>query len=349
MDQRDRDEEAKTESERDGDGASERIRPGNARERERKRRRPRAPEARGVTLQEEAEDGEQQESGDDAGRDRGGDGALLGCGDREREQGEPGDRRSRGVAPRRRLRLVGEMGAHQHGRRNRGGAAERPQHEQHHGQKPGERRRQKRQGVRLERERDWQRIAIDGREQRGRERADDEPDGDADGGEEKGLDQIDGENLSACGAEAFERGDDLALLDHVALDRVADADTAEKKGREPDEVDELGEAVGLAAKRGRGVGPIADGEARLQEFALDLAAGGGQCVLVARGGGGKLHAVSPADEAAGLHQARLRERLARHEQLRSVSEAVGEPVRLLAKNAADRDGGLADRKRASDR
>ena len=139
--------------------------------------------------------------------------------------------------------------------------------------------------MRLERKRDGQRIAIDGRKDGRRQRADEKPDGDADNGEQKRLDQIDGENETAWGAEAFERGDDLALLGHVALDGVADADAAKKQRRQPDEVDELGEAVGLAAERRRGVGPIADGEAGLRKLALDGGTGGGERLLVARARG----------------------------------------------------------------
>ena len=91
-------------------------------------------------------------------------------------------------------------------------------------------------------------------------------------GEQQRLEQIDGEHEPARRAEAFEGGDDFALLGHVALDGVADADAAEQQRGQPDEADELGEAVGVAAERGRGIGPVADGEAALREFALDALA-----------------------------------------------------------------------------
>ena len=50
----------------------------------------------------------------------------------------------------------------------------------------------------------------------------------------------------------------------------------------------------------------------------------------------------------GCTSAGARQRLARHQQLRPISEAVGEPVGLGAQNAADGDGGLADGERAAD-
>ena len=63
---------------------------------------------------------------------------------------------------------------------------------------------------------------------------------------------------------------------------------------------------------------------------------------------GKLHAIGPANQAAGLQQPGARQRLARHQQLRPISETIGEPVGLNAEDAADGDAGLADGERAAD-
>ena len=126
--------------------------------------------------------------------------------------------------------------------------------------------------MRLDRQRDRQRVGIERGDQRRRKRADDEPDGDADERQQQGLEEIDGEHEPARRAETFEGGDDLALLRHVALNGVADADAAEQERGQPDEADELGEAVGVAAERRRGIGPIAGGKAALRELALDALA-----------------------------------------------------------------------------
>ena len=63
---------------------------------------------------------------------------------------------------------------------------------------------------------------------------------------------------------------------------------------------------------------------------------------------GKLDAIGPANQAAGLQQPGTRQRLARHQQLRPISETIGEPVGLSAEDAADGDAGLADGERAAD-
>ena len=86
MDQRHRDEQSQPETERDGDRAGERSRSADAGEREPERRRLGAAEPGGVALHQQAEAGEEEKGDHDADGDRGGDGALLGCGDGEREQ-----------------------------------------------------------------------------------------------------------------------------------------------------------------------------------------------------------------------------------------------------------------------
>ncbi len=202
--------------------------------------------------------------------------------------------------------------------------------------------------MRLDRQRDRQRVGIERGDQGRDECTDDEPDGDADQRQQQRLEKIDGEHQPARGAETFEGGDDLALLRHVALDGVADADAAEQERGQPDEADELGEAVGVAAERRRGIGPVADGEAALRELTLDAAPGGFQSLLVGGTIAGELDAIDPANQAAGLHQPGTRQRLARHQQLRPISETIGEPVGLSAEHAADDDAGLADAELAAD-
>ena len=121
-----------------------------------------------------------------------------------------------------------------------------------------------------------------------------------------------------------------------------------KQRGQPDEADELGEAVGVAAERRRGIGPVANGEAALRKLALDAVPHCLEGLLVGGTILGELHAIGPANEASRLHQPGARQRLARHQQLRPISETIGEPVGLGAQNAADGDGGLADGERAAD-
>ncbi len=134
---------------------------------------------------------------------------------------------------------------------------------------------------------DRERIPVDRGDRDGRQRADDEAERDAERSEEQRLDHVDGEHEAARGAEAFEGGDDLALLGHVAPDRVADADAAEQEGGEPDEIDELGEAVGIAAERGGGIGPVVDGKTALRGSAvsMSLRASASACLSEAAGSG----------------------------------------------------------------
>src|SRR4029453_12892522 len=128
----------------------------------------------------------------------------------------------------------------------------------------------------------------------------------------------------------------------------ADADAAEKERGQPNEADELGEAVGVAAERWGRIGPVMDGEARLWELLLDVVPRIGQEVLVGRARFGELHPVHPADQVPRLDQPGMSTRLARHEQLRSIAGAVSESVRLLAENAADGHCRIADGDLAAD-
>lgn len=180
------------------------------------------------------------------------------------------------------------------------------------------------------------------------ERPEGKADHDAEACEHHRLDHVDVEDEPAGGTEAFERGDDVALLRHVALDRVADADAAEQQGRQPDEIDELGEALRVAPERGGRIGPVADrkpalGKRRLHGFARLFEVLPVRARIVRQ-----FHPVDPTDETAGLHEARLVQRLSRHQDFRPVGQAVGQPVGLLAQRAADRGGGLADLQRIAD-
>ena len=243
VDQGDGDEEAEAEPERDRDLPGDRARAGDARQRERQGRWLGAPEARGKLLQQPAEAEQQEKAADDAGGDRERDGALLGRSDGESEEREPARRRGDDEGKRRPLLLVGEMRAHQHRRRHDAGAAQRQKHEEQHGEEPRACRGEKRHGMRLDRERDGQRLAIGGGEQRRGQRAKNEADDDAEAGEHERLDQIDGEHEPARGAERLEGGDHAALLRHVAADGVADADAAKQQRGQAHEADELGEAL----------------------------------------------------------------------------------------------------------
>ena len=109
------------------------------------------------------------------------------------------------------------------------GAAQRQKHEEQHGEEARACRGQQRQRMRLDGERDGQRLAIGGGEERRGQRAKTEADDDADPGEHERLDQIDGKHEPARGAERLEGGDDAALLRHVAADGVADADAAKQQ------------------------------------------------------------------------------------------------------------------------
>ena len=171
LDQGDSDEEAEAEPERDRDLPRDRARACDARERERPGRWLGAPEARGKLLQQPAEAEQQEKASDDAGGDGERDGALLGRGDGEGKERKSARRRGDDEGKRRPLLLVGEMRAHQHGGRHDFGAAERQKHEEQHGEEACACRGEKRQRMRLDRERDGQRLAIGGGEKRRGQRA----------------------------------------------------------------------------------------------------------------------------------------------------------------------------------
>ena len=240
------------------------------------------------------------------------------------------------------------MRAHQHRGRHDFGAAQGQKHEEQHGEEARACRGQKRQGMRLDRERDGQRLAIGGGEKRRGQRAKNKADDDADPGEHERLDQIDGKHEPARGAERLEGGDDAALLRHVAADGVADADAAKEQRGQSDEADELGEALHLAPDRWRRIGPIVDGKAAFGELGLDGEARGVERRLVVAARLGQLQPVDPADQASWLNEAGAVERLERHQHPRAIGEAVGQPVRLGAEHAADGHRCVADRERAAD-
>ena len=116
----------------------------------------------------------------------------------------------------------------------------------------------------------------------------------------------------------------------------------------PDQADELGEALHLAPDRWRRIGPIGDGKAAFGELGLDGEARGVERRLVVAARLGQLQPVDPADQASGLNEAGAVERLERHQHPRAIGEAVGEPVRLGAEHAADGHRCVADRERAAD-
>ena len=171
-------------------------------ERKRERRRLGAAESCRERLQQPAEAEQQDEPGDDAGGDRGGDGALLRGRDGEREQRKAACSRRDDEAKRRPFLLVGEMGAHQHCRRHDAGAAQRQKHEEQHGEEAGASSGQQRHWMRLDGESDGQGVAIGRRQQSRGERAEHEPEDDAETGEHQRLDEIDGKHEPARSAQA---------------------------------------------------------------------------------------------------------------------------------------------------
>src|SRR4029079_17941856 len=126
------------------------------------------------------------------------------------------------------------------------------------------------------------------------------------------------------------------------------AAAAEKERGQRSEADELGKTVGVAAERWRRIGPVVDGEARLGKLLFDVVPRLDQELLVGRARFGELHPIRPADQAARLDQPGMRKRVPEHEQLRSIGEAVSEAVRLLAENAADGHGRIANGDLAAD-
>jgi hypothetical protein len=140
----------------------------------------------------------------------------------------------------------------------------------------------------------------------------------------------------------------VPLLRHVAADGIGDADAAEQQRAEAHQADELGEALDLAADRGRRIGPVGDGEAAFGELGLDGEPRAVELRPVVAALSGKLQAIDPADQAPGLDETGAVKRVERHQDARTIGEAIGQPVRLGAKNAADGHGGIPDRDGAAD-
>ena len=114
----------------------------------------------------------------------------------------------------------------------------------------------------------------DGAESRGngkrQRRADHESDRRPDSRQQQHLRQIDREHPAAGRAERFQRGDHVALAVEMALYRVGDADAADQQRGEPDQGEELREALDIALERRRGVGAGANLPAGVGQLRVGL-------------------------------------------------------------------------------
>ena len=115
------------------------------------------------------------------------------------------------------------------------------------------------------------------------------------------LRQIDREHARAGRAERFQRGDHLPPAVEMALHRVRHADAADQQRGQPDQREELREALDVALERGRGIGAGAHLPAGFRQLRLrrrgQRAHGAVGRVVV-----GQAQAVMPAHDAAGLQQ-----------------------------------------------
>ena len=100
------------------------------------------------------------------------------------------------------------------------------------------------------------------------QRAEHQADDDAEAGDQHDLDQIDGEDEAAGGAEALEGGDDAALAVEIGAHGIGDADAADDQRGQADQRQELREALDIGRQRGRGVAARAHVPAGLGKSAL---------------------------------------------------------------------------------
>ena len=212
-------------------------------------------------------DAAQHDEGEDRRADEdGGDPAVAGKPDRQRGQGGSDGKRRGEIDPARHAATADAHLAKQRGGRHVAGAAERQEREgqrdqdaEHGGHGEGD-------GVEAALGRDRndgrQRGTCRERHQRRQHEADD----DADAGDDHDLREIDGEDEAARRAEALEGGDDAALAVEIGAHRIGDADTADDQRGQPDQRQELREALDVGGQRRRGVGAAADAPAGLREL-----------------------------------------------------------------------------------
>ncbi len=172
-------------------------------------------------------------------------------------------------------------------------------------------------------------------------RADREPRERADAGQEQGLPEIDREHAATGRPERLERRDHVAFAIQVPLDRVGHTDAADQKRRQSDQREILSEALDIALERGRSVAAAADlppglGQARFRGSDDTTHRALARFVV------GKLQAVVPAHQAAGLQEPGRAQRLFAHQEARSKSDAARELVGLRSQNGAQLDGSGAD-------
>ncbi len=129
----------------------------------------------------------------------------------------------------------------------------------------------------------------------------------------------------------------LRRLSMKVDDRVRHADAADQQRRQPDEGEELAQALERAADLRRGIAPVDDGEAQFGQLGRDARAQGFE--LLGPGGARilELQGVAPADQRSGLHEARLFQCRIRDQDARSVGQAVGDAVGLRPDGAGDLD------------
>ena len=101
------------------------------------------------------------------------------------------------------------------------------------------------------------RSATNGAAASGSSGAEDEAREDAEGGEKADLDQVDGEDRAAGGAERLQRRDRRGLRLEMRAHRRGDADPADREAGEPDEDQEGAQPVDEAADPGRAAAPVA--------------------------------------------------------------------------------------------
>ena len=180
----------------------------------------------------------------------------------------------------------------------------------------------------------------------GNRRTDHQADCDAQSGEEQDLDEIDADGEVRRRAEAFQRGDDVALSVEIAGHGIGDADAADDQRGEADQREELGEALDRPPEPRRGIVARPRLEAGIGEGVLDARGERRHRGVVERPR--QRQAIVPVDEAARLDEAGRRQRRLPDHQPRAEGEAGRQPVGLVGNDAAERNRRLAQADRVAD-
>jgi hypothetical protein len=158
-----------------------------------------------------------------------------------------------------------DTGAEQTGGRNVARLRERPDRERRRRKQAVEDRSDQRHGIDAEFGRHRERIAREGHDDRGYERARHRAEDDGTERDQPHLDHVDAENRARIRADAFQRCDRARLAVEIGTDTVADADTGDEQRRKTHERQELAEPFDETPCAGRTVRAVLYAPCRIRE------------------------------------------------------------------------------------